>query len=157
MTSDAPDNVRQAARVLLIDSADRILLLQAKNPDDANMFWVMPGGGLNDDEGFDAAAFRETYEETGITATLGPCIWTRRHSYLFNGLQYDQHERVFVAHTKDSYTEPECPDSYVIGHRWWTLNELQKSTEVFAPRRLAYLLPVILRGEYPETPVDCGV
>ena len=48
-------------------------------------------------------------------------------------------------------------DSYVIGHRWWTLSELERSGDYFAPRRLASLLPAILRGDFPEQPIDCGV
>jgi hypothetical protein len=45
----------------------------------------------------------------------------------------------------------------VIGHRWWSLNEIERSCEDFAPRRLAVLLPPILRGEFADQPIDCGV
>jgi hypothetical protein len=45
----------------------------------------------------------------------------------------------------------------VIGHRWWTLREIEASTDDFTPRLLAEHLPAILRGEYPEVPFDCGV
>jgi len=52
---------------------------------------------------------------------------------------------------------PPKVDSYVVGHRWWDLNELEPSNEDFAPRRLAELLAPILRGEYPGPAIDCGV
>jgi hypothetical protein len=45
----------------------------------------------------------------------------------------------------------------VVGHRWWHLSEIEQSAEEFAPRRLAMLLPPLLRGEYPNPPIGCGV
>jgi hypothetical protein len=45
----------------------------------------------------------------------------------------------------------------VVGHRWWTFPDLRCSTEEFAPRRLAELVADIIRGDYPEPPIDCGI
>lgn len=42
-------------------------------------------------------------------------------------------------------------------HRWWTCPELSSATDDFAPRRLPALFSAVARGEYPETPIDCGV
>ncbi|MFL6467514.1 MAG: hypothetical protein ACJ72Z_06105 [Pyrinomonadaceae bacterium] len=48
-------------------------------------------------------------------------------------------------------------DSYIIGHRWWSLTEIEHSDEEFAPRRLAEFLQPILHAEYTYPPIDCGV
>jgi hypothetical protein len=41
--------------------------------------------------------------------------------------------------------------------RWWTIDELERSEERFAPRRLAELLRTLLRDGPPPEPVDVGV
>jgi hypothetical protein len=94
---------------------------------------------------------------TGISVELGPCVWTRRHCYHWNGQQFDQYERYFVAHTTTTAIAPVRPDAYCYGHRWWALDEMVRSTDDFAPRRLRELIPTLMRGEYPAAPFDCGV
>jgi hypothetical protein len=76
--------------------------------------------------------------------------------FTLEGRGHDQYERYFVARTADTTITPIEADTYVIGHRWWSLSELQQSTEDFAPRRLASLLAPIIRGAYPHPAIDCG-
>jgi 8-oxo-dGTP pyrophosphatase MutT (NUDIX family) len=142
-----PDELRRAARVLVISEAGTVLLLQAQDSL-GHRWWLAPGGGLDAEESFEEAARRELREETGRDLQIGPCIWTRRHV---------QYERYFVARSDEFVVTPTVPDTYVIGHRWWTLEEIRQSTEDFAPRRIADLLPPLLRGEYPDPVIDCGV
>ncbi len=40
--------------------------------------------------------------------------------------------------------------------RWWSVDEIAASDEWFAPRKLAVLLPPVLRGEYGDEPIDAG-
>jgi hypothetical protein len=77
--------------------------------------------------------------------------------FTWDGRRHDQYERYFVARTEEQPLAPPKRDWYVVGYRWWALEELELSNEEFAPRRLATLLPPILRGEYPEPAIDCGV
>lgn len=156
MCAHLPNESELAARVLVIDSADRILLLQAQHPD-GRQFWLMPGGRLRVGERFDAAAIREVYEETGLNVTIGPHIWTRRHIFTWNDVQQDQYEQYFVAFTHESDITPIQPDGYMVGHRWWTFDELAQSNEEFTPNALVNLLPPILRRNYPDPPIDCGI
>jgi hypothetical protein len=44
----------------------------------------------------------------------------------------------------------------VKGHRWWTLDEIRASREIFAPRRLPELVEPLLRGVMPDAPVAVG-
>jgi 8-oxo-dGTP pyrophosphatase MutT (NUDIX family) len=156
MTENIPTGARATARVLLLSHRDRLLLLQAGDASGAK-WWVTPGGGLINGESFEAAAQRELQEETGLLLPIGRWVWTRRHIYTWEGRRHDQYERFFVARTVKDRIAPTKADSYVFGHRWWSLSEIEQSRDEFAPRCLAHFLAPILLGEYPETAIDCGV
>jgi 8-oxo-dGTP pyrophosphatase MutT (NUDIX family) len=151
------EGARPGARVLLFDGRHRLLLLKAAHPSGGLQFWVTPGGGLESGEEFEEAARRELLEETGLDLPIGPCVWIRRHVYSWNGQWHDQYERFFVARTDQVVIQPRAQDRYVMSHRWWTLQAIQASSEVFAPRRLGELGADIANGQYPEQPFDCGV
>ncbi len=152
-----PEGARAAARVLLFDEESRLLLLEAQDGPGGHRWWVAPGGGLKAGESFEAAAQRELFEETGLVLPIERWVWTRRHVFDWRGRRHDQYERFFIARAKEPFLDPVLGDSYVVGHRWWRLAEIEQSSEEFAPRRLAILLPSIIRGEYPDPPIDCGV
>jgi 8-oxo-dGTP pyrophosphatase MutT (NUDIX family) len=136
---------RQAVRVLLLDEADRVLLVRFWDGD--RSWWCTPGGGIEPGETDDAAALREIREELGKDSVeLRPCIWTRRHIGLFRGRPFDQRS------SPEALCEHGHDDS-----RWRNLDELAKSTEEFAPRRLLTLTLDIVRTGLPERPIDVGV
>lgn len=155
--TEIPPGSRPASRILVISDDHRLLLLQGVRVG-AEPWWVSPGGGLQEGESFEAAARRELLEETGFSAPIGPCVWTRHHRFEWYGKQHDQYERFFVARTGPRREpRPIQADGYIVGHRWWSVAELRVSTDRFAPRRLGELLPPILRSEYPTDPFDAGV
>lgn len=92
-----------------------------------------------------------------MTASIGPCVWTRRHVFPWINGPLDQRERFYVvrvtdtALVRDGWTPSEVANT--TGVRWWTVDEIAASDEWFAPRRLAELLPPILAGAYPEEPI----
>jgi len=158
MNQNIPSGARLASRVILIDDKNRVLFCRGEEPSTGAHFWVMPGGGLDPGETFEEAARRETYEETGLSVMIGPCVWHRRHRHVWNGLNADQFEKFFVAQIHlQSEIQGQNPDDYVTAYRWWSLEEMIASNEEFAPRRAAQLLPPILVGRFKDEPFDCGV
>jgi 8-oxo-dGTP pyrophosphatase MutT (NUDIX family) len=149
---------RPTSRVLVLDPQDRLLLLRCEDPAlDVAVLWCTPGGALDAGESYEQAALRELWEETGIAASLGPCVWSRRHLFRVGPRWFDVDERYFVVRVQPVAVAFQRHDEYeratITGHRWWSLDELSATSESIAPRQLAALLPPILAGQFPPQPL----
>ena len=153
---------RPAARVVLLDERDRVLLFRFLSPLSGRSWWITPGGGLDNGETHEAAALRELEEECGLSGVvLGPCVWIREHEFTWNDATYLQQERFYVARTdpfevsRGRWTEEE--NQVLAEHRWWSAPGIERSDEVFAPRQLGQLLRALLRDGPPSEPIDAGI
>lgn len=140
---------RRAARVLLVDGTGRVLLFQGHDPDrpDAGRWWFTVGGGLDEGESHREAAARELFEETGLTvdpATLGESVLERVAEFDLAGTSYCQSEEFYLArvdaHDVDTAGFTPLEESFVLGHRWWTRDELRTTSDTVFPEGLADLL-----------------
>ena len=101
--------VRTAARVVLVDDADRVLLLSGTDPQVGSRWWHTPGGGVQPGEELIGTALRELVEETGFRLVaeelVGP-IWRRVAHFTFLGVDYRQTEFYFAAALPDGTGGP---------------------------------------------------
>jgi len=138
--------VRRAARVVLLDPSDRVLLLHYDQPPPNGRHWATPGGGATPGEDYRAAAARELAEETGWSDIdlLGEVL---RADYDMDhaGHMVHQVERLYLARTDQPQREirgvAAMHASDGIGAwRWWSLDELEATDEDVWPPGLAALI-----------------
>ena len=161
MEAEVP--IRLTARVLLLDENDRVLLFRGQAPETPELrFWFPAGGGIETGESPEEAARREVKEETGLeNFVLGPHIWNRRHVFTFYGSRQDVREVWFFARVPhfeintSGFTEFER--EVLQEHRWWTLNELETTSDFLTPRNLAILLKDLFLNGLPTKPVTVPV
>ena len=153
--------LREAVRALVLDPADRILLVRFDWPDKS--VWAPPGGGLENGETHAEAIRRELAEECGLREfRLGPCAWIREHWFADMPGWGGQRERIHLVRTATFEPIPEWSRADLAAEgigamRWWTLPELASSRELFAPRRLPQLCRELIERGAPAEPIDVGV
>ncbi len=144
-----PDVIpRRAGRVLLVDTANRVLLLQGFNPSaPAELFWFTIGGGIDAGESTAEAAARELREEAGLVvaaADLGDPVWHRIAEFGFDGRRYRQEEDYFLLRVEPFEVSLAGLDTIeqetVVGYAWWEAAVLESAGEPFFPDELPRLL-----------------
>ncbi len=136
---------RRTARLLLLDPANRILLMKGRMPDapSAVGFWFTIGGGLEAGETVGQAAAREAREETGFSdVAVGPVLF--RGAWVHHGAEGGPvlfKETFFAARCGGG--EPSragwLPHEHdlIDAVRWWTLPDLARCPDPVFPVDLA--------------------
>jgi 8-oxo-dGTP pyrophosphatase MutT (NUDIX family) len=147
---------RTARRVLLLDEADRVLLVENNVDVGASAtHWITPGGGTDPGETPAQAAVREVYEELGVRIELpddAEPAYSDHEVFSFNGHWYDQTNHYWLVRLAPgtrlvAQGVDEIERSVLIGERWWTVDELRASDAVVYPVGLADVLARLLYDE----------
>lgn len=143
---DAALPIRRAARVVVLDPDDRVLLLRYDDAPPNGPHWSTPGGGLESGEDHPTAALRELTEETGwVDVRLLGEIGSGEVTMEYDDRLVRQRERLYLART-DVARRPLVDvaamhtTDRIAAWRWWTLGELRTTTEVVWPAGLADLI-----------------
>ena len=149
--------MQECARAVLLTPAGEILLMKIRGWQ--RDLWITPGGRIRPNEDPVTALRRELLEETGREgfAIEGP-IWVRQGSFVTKERRVEERERFYLVRAERF--EP-CTDGFEpeeasihLGFRWWTLGELEVSTDFMVPARLPLHLRELLRAGPPTTPID---
>lgn len=162
---DLPVVRRSAVRLVVIDVDERVLLLKIREPrhPEQGTVWELPGGGIDTGETYVEAAVRELAEESGIVVgpgDLGLPSWRRSVTFRHAGARRVQDEVVVTVRlcarapgVNEARQLPDELDAY-LGARWWTVDEIETSTERFFPGSLPSLLRRFLAGERIHEPFE---
>jgi 8-oxo-dGTP pyrophosphatase MutT (NUDIX family) len=149
---------------VVIDTDGRTLLFRARVPgrEDERVFWITPGGGIQEGEDELAAVRRELFEETGLSPVeVGPCIWKRDHTFRWGDGMLRQVESYYLVRAAPFEVSTENHEAeerdFLTAYRWFTLDELREHSEVLVPANFAELLEPLLVGIYPLRPISVGI
>jgi 2,3-bisphosphoglycerate-dependent phosphoglycerate mutase len=132
--------VRKAARAILLTPRNEVLLMRMAFPWRTDPVWILPGGGIKQDEDPEAAVVREVYEETGAAdlEVAGEAWW--RETFV-DAVKTHLIERYFLVKCERFEIEPAClteqETSWIRGYRWWSLSSLRSEKPNVEPARLA--------------------
>ncbi|MCP8891709.1 NUDIX domain-containing protein [Sphingomonas faeni] len=135
---------RPAARILLVDREGRVLMFRF-TPTDRPPLWCTPGGAVDPGESYAAAARRELWEEVGLDIDCGPEVAQRTIDFVtFDGVEVTADERYFRIDVDTcevkagNLTDQE--KQLLVGHRWFSRNEIAGFHETLYPADLVELL-----------------
>ena len=152
-------NLRESARAIILDDVDRIIMVKYVFPS-GEVRWGTPGGGLDPGESHRDGVRREVREELGLVDfDLGPHVWSRTYLFPMITGHDGQRERYFLIRVAHFVPVPEIGweqlnAEFVHDIRWWTLDEIEASTERFMPPGLGGHLRTLLRDGVPAEPID---
>jgi ADP-ribose pyrophosphatase YjhB (NUDIX family) len=144
--------------VVLVDDQDRLLLFKLRNSKSGTEWWATPGGGLDKGEKSVDGARRELREETGLDLhdLAGPVL-NRDHWFRSDGELIHQRERFFYGRCRSFEPSRTGMDSMeadlTLEARWWTMDELDSTSERVYPEGIAKLVRGLIKD---GVPADAG-
>lgn len=168
MRPSAFPRLRPAARAIVLDESDRVLLCRFTfdKPEGLVVVWATPGGGIEPGEPPLSALRRELIEEVGLKLnTDPPHVWHQEvvaagHAAGYDGVINDYFlVRTTSFEPRGAMTDNELADENVSGFRWWAQQELAqyRGPDLFAPRALPTALATLLAEGPPRQPTPMGL
>lgn len=112
------------------ENENEVLLISSSRN---NNHWIVPGGGIEDNENPEDAAAREVYEEAGVKGRLG------RFLGVFESVNRKHRTSVYILIVDKEYEDWE--EHIVLGRKrkWFNLNEARQELEKHKPVQGTYL------------------
>lgn len=150
MTKEIVD--RRAGRVLLINDRNEVLLFRGCDPAvPEEKYWFSVGGGIDEGEDVRQAACRELFEETGLRAEpgdLGEQVHHELAEFGFKGRWYRQENVFYSLRVTDPVIDTsgfeEIEAATMDDHRWWSLNDLEATSERYYPPELVEIVKQLI-------------
>lgn len=144
---------RVAGRIILLDAADRVLLVHERvDVGAAATHWLTPGGGIENGERPAEAATRELSEESGFVVPVPQdrAVLVFEDRYRLSGSWWHQTNHFFLCRLAPGATPQadirptDLERELVLGLRWWSLAELTGTSATINPAVLVDTLTALL-------------
>jgi ADP-ribose pyrophosphatase YjhB (NUDIX family) len=140
--------------VLVVDAEHRVLMFRGTDPGRPGVrYWFTAGGGLDHGETPAEGASRELREETGLSVPpdrFGEPVWHEVTDFPFDGRWYRQEQDFYLIRVDSVQVSLDGLDAIeresIDAYRWWSLADLQATSERFYPDELVELLRGILES-----------
>jgi phosphatase NudJ len=106
--------------LVVVRKGDRFLLVHERKH---GQLWYLPAGRVEAGETFQAAAIRETLEESGVPIALGGVIRVE-HTPVPDGSARSR--VIFIASPTDDTRPKTTPDEHSLGAAWVSIGELDE-------------------------------
>lgn len=163
-------DVRNSVKLILLNERNELLLMstddkgiQGKKGNYNGRFWQMIGGKIEEGETLKEGAYRELFEETGLTkeqVSVGEPAWYGEVDLMMHGILTTVKQSFVPARTISSnvslsnLTEEE--KSVCTKLEWFSLEKIKSCPDIIYPVLLTdpRYLPAILAGNVPENVID---
>ena len=157
-----------SVRIVLLNQKNELLLMKAKDPSTTQpdgtyngAFWFLIGGEIEKGEDLKTAAFRELFEETGLSSEqvrLGPQIWYGTFDLILSGQLRRMKQQFILARTLESKISlaglTESERKVVKKVEWYSLEQIRNFDEIIYPVGIEEYLNPILAGNIPDHPIE---
>lgn len=155
---------RNACRAILLTPQNEVLLIKLSNPNGNWTGWITAGGGIDEGENDTDALRRELREELGVdlfseSSSNAVKVWKRSDRFPWRDQMIEQNEVFYLIKlphfevaTQTNLTETEMMDFKEI--RWWKIEDIKNSDEVFVPRDLYRLVTDLVQNGPPSEVIE---